>query len=137
MIDCLVIGDSIAVGVSMVRKECSSYAKSGWNSWSWNKDYLSSATTKSYETIVISLGANDHKGIKSEQELRKMREAIKGKRVFWIDPGKDRKPVPHGVIMTLAKEYGDVAIPRPAGNMSTDGVHPTGKGYKILAEQTK
>jgi len=58
-------------------------------------------------------------------------------RVFWIDPGKGRKPIPHEVMMTLAKEYGDVVLPRPADNMSADGVHPTGKGYKILAEQTK
>jgi len=137
MIDCMVIGDSIAVGVSMVRKECVSYSKGGWNSWAWNKDYLSQSTTKSYETIIISLGANDHKGVKTEQELRKMREAIKGKRVFWIDPGKDRKPIPHEAMTKIAKEYGDVVLPRPADNMSADGVHPTGKGYKILAEQTK
>jgi lysophospholipase L1-like esterase len=137
MIDCMIIGDSIAVGVSMVRKECVSYSKGGWNSWQWNKDYLSQSTTKPYETIIISLGANDHKGVKTEQELRKMREAIKGKRVFWIDPGKDRKPIPHEAMTKIAKEYGDVVLLRPAGNMSTDGIHPTGKGYKILAEQTK
>jgi hypothetical protein len=137
MIDCMVIGDSIAVGTAMYRKECANYSKGGWNSWQWNKDYLSSATTKSYETIIISLGANDHKGVKTEYELRKMREAIKGKRVFWIDPGKDRKPIPHEAMMQIAKEYGDVVLPRPADNMSSDGIHPTGKGYKILAEQTK
>jgi lysophospholipase L1-like esterase len=66
-----------------------------------------------------------------------MREAIKGKRVFWIDPGKDRKPIPHEAMTKIAKEYGDVVLLRPADNMSADGVHPTGKGYKILAEQTK
>jgi lysophospholipase L1-like esterase len=137
MIDCMIIGDSIAVGVSMVRKECVSYSKGGWNSWQWNKDYLSQSTTKPYETIIISLGANDHKGVKTEQELRKMREAIKGKRVFWIDPGKDRKPIPHEAMTKIAKEYGDVVLLRPVGNMSADGIHPTGKGYKILAEQTK
>jgi len=137
MLDCMIIGDSIAVGVSMARKECVSYSKGGWNSWQWNKDYLSLSTRKSYETIIISLGANDHKGVKTEQELRKMREAIKGKRVFWIDPGKDRKPIPHEAMTKIAKEYGDVVLLRPADNMSADGVHPTGKGYKILAEQTK
>jgi len=137
MIDCLIIGDSIAVGTAMKRPECVSYSKGGWNSWQWNKDYLSHSTTKSYDTIVISLGANDHKGVKTEQELKKMREAIKGKRVFWIDPGKDRKPIAHEAIMKIAGEYGDTVLSRPAGNMSSDGVHPTGKGYKILADQTK
>ena len=137
MVDCMVLGDSIAVGTHMARPECVSYSKGGWNSWQWNKDYLSHSTTKSYDTIIISLGANDHKGVKTEQELRKMREAIKGKRVFWIDPGKDRKPIAHEAIMKIAGEYGDTVLSRPAGNMSSDGVHPTGKGYKILADQTK
>lgn len=137
MIDCMVIGDSIAVGVSMVRKECVNYSKGGWNSWQWNKDYLSQATAKPYETIIISLGANDHKGVKTEFELRKMREAIKGKRVFWIDPGKDRKPIPHDAMMRIAAEYGDTVLPRPKAHMSNDGVHPTMKGYRELAEKTK
>lgn len=133
----MIIGDSIAVGVSMVRKECVSYSKGGWNSWQWNKDYLSQATTKSYETIIISLGANDHKGVKTEFELRKMREAIKGKRVFWISPGKERKPIPQNAIEVIAKEYGDIILARPMAHMSSDGVHPTMTGYKILAGETK
>ena len=137
MLECMIIGDSIAVGTAAARKECVSYAKGGWNSWQWNKDYLAQASAQSAKTVIISLGANDHKGVKTEQELRKMREAIKGNRVFWIDPGKDRKPIPHEAMTKIAKEYGDVILPRPAGNMSADGFHPTGKGYNILAEQTK
>ena len=137
MIDCMILGDSIAVGTATARPECVSYSRGGWNSWQWNKDYLSVATTKPYETIIISLGANDHRGVKTELELRKMREAIKGKRVFWIDPGKDRKPVPHDAIMRIAAEYGDTVLPRPKEHMSADGIHPTGKGYKEIAKATK
>lgn len=137
MIDCMIIGDSIAVGVSMARKECISYSKGGWNSWQWNKDYLHLAIQKPYETIIISLGANDHNGVKTENELRRMRVNINGKRVFWIDPGQDRKPTQHEAIMRIAKEYGDTVLPRPKDHMSKDGIHPTGKGYKILADQTR
>lgn len=137
MIDCMILGDSIAVGTATARPECVSYSRGGWNSWQWNKDYLSVATTKPYETIIISLGANDHRGVKTELELRRMREAIKGKRVFWIDPGKDRKPVPHDAIMRIAAEYGDTVLPRPKEHMSADGIHPTGKGYKEIAKATK
>jgi lysophospholipase L1-like esterase len=133
----MIIGDSIAVGVSMVRKECVHYAKSGWNSSAWNRDYLDKASNKVAETIIISLGANDHAGIKSEQELRKMREAIKGKRVFWISPGMERKPVAQTAVEKVAKEYGDVVLARPKNHMSSDGVHPTMTGYKELANQTK
>ena len=137
MLDCMIIGDSIAVGTAMARKECVSYAKGGWNSWQWNKDYLDKASSQSAQTVIISLGANDHAGVKTERELRKMREAIKGKRVFWIDPGQDRKPVPHAAIVRIAAEYGDTILPRPKDHMSTDGIHPTGRGYRILAEKTK
>jgi len=133
----MVIGDSIAVGTAMYRPECVSYSRGGWNSWQWNRDYINIASSRSYETIIISLGANDHAGVKTEQELRKMREAIKGKKVFWIDPGKDRKPVPHDAIIRIAKEYGDTVLPRPKDHMSADGIHPTGRGYKILGEQAK
>ena len=137
MIDCMIIGDSIAVGVSMARKECVSYSKGGWNSWQWNKDYLTKASAEPVKTIIISLGANDHKGVKTEAELRKMRQAIKGARVFWISPGMERKPVPQEAIERIAKEYGDTVLPRPKEHMSADGIHPTGRGYKLLAEQTK
>jgi lysophospholipase L1-like esterase len=137
MLECLILGDSIAVGTHMARPECVAYAKGGWNSWQWNKDYLSKASSQPAKTVIISLGANDHKGVKTEAELRKMREAVKGDRVFWIDPGQDRKPVPHDAIVRIAKEYGDTIILRPKNLMSADGVHPTGKGYKAIAEQTR
>jgi lysophospholipase L1-like esterase len=137
MIDCLIIGDSIAVGTSMARPECVSYSKGGWNSWQWNKDYLAKASAEPARTVIISLGANDHQGVKTEKELRKMREAIKGDRVFWISPGAERKPVPQDAIERIAREYGDAVLPRPEKHMSPDGIHPTGRGYKVLAESTK
>jgi hypothetical protein len=137
MLECLVIGDSIAVGVSQARPECVSYAKIGINSSLWNRDYLPQAVDKNYETVVISLGANDHKGIPTENELRRMRVNVSGKRVFWIDPGKSRKPVAHDAIMRIAGQYGDTVIARPQDQMSADGIHPTGQGYKTLANQTR
>jgi len=133
----MIVGDSIAVGVSMARPECVSYSKGGWNSWQWNKDYLPVASSKPAKTLIISLGANDHKGIKTEQELRKMRAAVKADRVFWISPGLERKPTQQKAIELIAKEYGDTVLDRPMKHMSADGVHPTGRGYKELAEKTK
>jgi lysophospholipase L1-like esterase len=137
MIDCMIVGDSIAVGTSYARPECVSYAKGGWNSWQWNKDYLSKASEKPAKTLIISLGANDHKGVKTEAELRKMRSTVKADRVFWISLGKDRKQEQMAVVTKIAAEYGDTIIPRPEANMSPDKIHPTGKGYKIIGEATK
>lgn len=137
MFECMIIGDSIAVGTAMARPECVSYSRGGWNSWQWNRDYLSVASSRPAKTVIISLGANDHQGVKTEQELRKMRSAIKADRVFWIDPGQQRKPVPYDAMVRIAKEYGDTIIPRPKDHMSADGIHPTGRGYKIIGEQTR
>ena len=137
MIDCMVIGDSIAVGTAMYRPECVSYSRGGWNSWQWNRDYLTMASSKPMKTVIVSLGANDHTGIRSEHELRKMRSAITAEKVFWISPGMDRKPKQQQAVEKIAQEYSDIVLPRPVAHMSADGIHPTGRGYKILAEQTK
>ena len=136
MTDCMVIGDSIAVGVAMYRPDCISYSRGGWNSWQWNRDYLGIASGKTVRTIIISLGANDHSGVKSETELRKMRVALQATRVYWISPGA-RKPVQLATIERIAAEYGDIVLPRPEAQMSSDGIHPTGAGYKTLARQAR
>ncbi len=137
MIDCMILGDSIAVGTAMYRPECVSYSRGGWNSWQWNRDYLSVSASRPVRTVIISLGANDHAGVKTEAELRKMRAAIQGQRVFWIDPGAERKPAPHAAIVKIAQEYGDTVLPRPRDHMSSDGIHPTGRGYRIIGDQTR
>jgi lysophospholipase L1-like esterase len=136
MIECLIIGDSIAVGVASARPECVTYSRVGWTSQRWVRDYLSQVENKPAEIVVISLGANDHSGVKTEEELRKIRSAIKALHVFWISPGVERKPIPQAAIERIAQEYGDTVLPRPS-SMSPDGVHPTGRGYKELADRTK
>lgn len=137
MAECMIIGDSIAVGTAMYRPDCVSYSRGGWNSWQWNRDYLYSATARPYKTVIVSLGANDHKGVKTEAELRKLRAEIKADRVYWISPGLALKPVPQLAIERIAAEYGDVVLPRPEAHMSKDGIHPTGTGYKILGGQAQ
>jgi lysophospholipase L1-like esterase len=139
MIDCMIIGDSIAVGTHMQRPECVSYAKSGWNTWQWNRDYLNNDLTAS--TVIISLGSNDHKGVKTRHELETMRAKVKGNRVFWILPAGNSKAsgVPiediQAIVKDIAAKNGDVVL--PITSLSGDGVHPTSRGYKNIAEGTR
>lgn len=135
MLECLILGDSIAVGVSQARPECVAYAKSGINSWNWNNAHITK--NLSGKTVIISLGANDHKGIKTKEELNTLRQLIVADKVFWISPGMERKPVAQTAIEEIAKKYGDTVLARPKDQMSADGIHPTGKGYKTLANQTR
>lgn len=141
MIDCVVIGDSIAVGTHIQRPECVAYAKGGWNSWQWNNAFLTKAIVHPYKTVIISLGSNDHKFIRTRRELETMRELIKGDRVFWILPagnlpasGVDIVDI-QNIIKDIARQYNDVVL--PIAFVSKDGIHPSGRGYKDLAEKTK
>ena len=132
MIDCLVLGDSIAVGTHQFRPECVAYAKGGWNTWQWSRDYLKNDLTA--KTVIISLGSNDHKGIKTKAELQRIREKVgTSARVFWILPAI--KPDIQEIVKQMAREYGDTVL--PITRLQKDGVHPSWAGYKQLAKETK
>ena len=134
MLECLILGDSIAVGIHQAGPECVAYAKVGWNTQQWNRDYLKNDLTA--KSVIISLGSNDHKGVRTKAEFQRIREKVGTQaRVFWILPAI--KPEIQALVQQMATEYGDTVISRPQGHMSADGVHPTGRGYKILGEQTR
>jgi hypothetical protein len=143
MIDCLIIGDSIAVGTKMYRPDCVAVAKGGINSWQWRRQNLDGdqGALPTAETLIISLGSNDHKYIKTKEELSKIRLAVSAKRVFWILPAGNLKAggVDIADIQKIVKEialgFGDTVL--PIASLQTDGIHPSGQGYKKLAEQTK
>ena len=139
MIECLILGDSIAVGTHMARPECVAYAKGGWNTWQWNRDYLKNDLTA--KTVIISLGSNDHKGIRTKAELQRIREKVGIAKVFWILPHGN---LPAGgvpieqiqqIVKDIAQVYGDIVL--PITRVSKDNIHPSWAGYKQLAEKTK
>ena len=140
MLDCLIVGDSIAVGVANVRTECVSYSTGGINSKQWvNKNI--GKTPLIAKNVIISLGSNDHKYVKTLEELRTIRELTKAERVYWILPAgnhpKSNVKIEDIQVMVkqVAKENGDVVL--PITRLQTDGIHPSWAGYKELAEQTK
>lgn len=132
MIDCLILGDSIAVGTHQFRPECIAYAKGGWNTSQWNRDYLKNDL--SAKSVIISLGSNDHAGVRTKAELQRMREKVgTSARVFWIVPAI--KPNIQEFVKQVAEEYGDTLI--PITRLQPDKVHPSWAGYKEIAEKTK
>ncbi len=134
MLECLIVGDSIAVGVSQVRPECQHIVKSGINSRDWTSKHLHKL--KPTRTLIISLGANDL-GINTEGHVRSLRTNAQADRVFWLLPSQRLKPRQVEAVRLVAAEFGDTVIPRPESNISADGVHPTYRGYKILGDQTR
>ncbi len=137
MIDCLVLGDSLAVGVGQIRKECVTYAVSGINSYDYVNRHVMYTNTyhKEAKTVIISLGSNDYKSIKTYAELDTLRQLVKADRVYWILPAiKDNK---REAVQKVAERYKDIVIDSRKHEISSDGVHPTYKGYKSIAKETR
>ena len=132
MLECLIMGDSIAVGTAQVRQECVSYSKGGINSYQWLNTNVGKSPYVA-KTVIISLGSNDHKYVKTETELRNIRELTKADRVYWILPAI--KPNIQDIVKKVAAENGDVVL--PITRLQQDGVHPSWAGYKELANKTK
>jgi len=132
MLECLIVGDSIAVGTATARPECVAYAKGGINSYQWlNKNI--DKTPLIAKTVIISLGSNDHKYVKTESELQAIRELTKADRVYWILPAI--KPDIQEIVRKVAAKNGDTVL--PITRLQKDGVHPSWAGYKELGEKTR
>lgn len=127
MIDCLILGDSIAVGTQQFAPQCQLIGKGGINSWQFNKMY-----TQQFEgvNIVISMGSNDHSGVKTQNELESLRARVTAKgRVYWILPAI--KPPIQEIVRNIAAKNNDTVL--PITKLQADGVHPSWAGYKELA----
>jgi lysophospholipase L1-like esterase len=136
MLECLIIGDSLAVGVGQVRTECVTYAKSGINSYDYvNRHILHTNGNTQAKHVIISLGSNDTKKIDTFEELDTLRQLVKADRVYWIVPAikEDKRKA----VWAVANKYHDHVIESRNHDLSPDKVHPTYKGYVSIANQTK
>jgi len=131
MLDCFIVGDSIAVGTHMFKKECAVMAKGGWNTWQWNQKY--GREELKARTVIISLGTNDHKGVKTELELRAVRANAKADRVYWILPAI--KPDIQEIVKKIAQDNGDVVL--PITSLQPDKIHPSWAGYKQIVKDAE
>jgi lysophospholipase L1-like esterase len=132
MLDCLIVGDSIAVGTHQFKPECAVYAKGGINSKQWVDKNIQNMPLQA-KTVIISLGSNDHKYIKTESELQTVRQLTKADRVYWILPAI--KPDIQEIVKKVAAQYGDTVL--PITSLQPDKIHPSWAGYKEIAKETK
>ena len=136
MIDCLIMGDSIAVGTEQFKPLCYAYAKGGINSKQFNQQYVKGRKNDfGSEVVIISLGSNDHPGIKTYNELYKLRERVKAERVYWILPNSDTFPKQAEDVKLVALSFGDFTI-KPT-RYQNDHVHPSWAGYKQIAKEAE
>lgn len=139
MLECLILGDSIAVGLNAIRTECSAFAKGGINTYQWNNRYVTKDLAA--KTVIISLGSNDHKYVKTKRELETMRMLVKADRVYWVLPHGNLRASAVDIaqvqndIRLIASAYGDTVL--PILHVTADNIHPSTRGYKDLAEKTR
>jgi lysophospholipase L1-like esterase len=131
MLDCLILGDSIAVGVAQHRPECQVIAKVGITSKTWvNKNITKDLSA---DTVIISLGSNDYKKINTLKELFTVRQVVSARHVYWIVPAIN--PEIQEMVEIVADKFEDKVI--HIKKVSSDKVHPTATEYKRMAEVTK
>jgi hypothetical protein len=88
------------------------------------------------QPVVLSSGASNAPGDMTNIEAQL--DALKnggasGITLLGVGPGVESKaPGTNAKLEALAQKYGAQFVPLPAGQMSGDGVHPTGAGYKTL-----
>ena len=124
MIDCLVLGDSIALGFGQVRPDCTSISVSSitTNNWLLTK----SSQIQPANTTIISLGTNDWNFETLEPDLERVRSTLSG-RIFWILPSATLRPQQRAIVEKVAKSHGDLVL-NPPKSLEADGIHPTYTG---------
>lgn len=127
MVPCLILGDSLAVGIGQYRPECRVVAQTGITSGRYVQTLLA---PQSGASAVISLGVNDAPDMNTRENLRRVRLSVHAARVFWLLPGI--KPDVRAAVRAVAVEFDDFLVDTrfEAGG---DHLHPAGAGYKFLA----
>jgi hypothetical protein len=125
MIECLIIGDSIAVGVGSVSPQCETIAKVGINSKNFVVSYKYIPSAK---TTVISLGSNDGNADFSKY-LINLRSKVSGK-VVWILSANNANA--RAIALKIARQNGDSVV-YLSQFKSADGIHP--KSYSSVASK--
>ena len=117
MMDCVVVGDSIGVGISGFTP-CALAAQVGRTS----RDQAARVQEISFDKVIISLGSNDIGDPHLADHLRKLRAKITARQVTWILPYSWE---PASVVKRVAFEWHDGWIALNGNFATKDGVHPS------------
>lgn len=125
--DCLVIGDSLAVGLAAALKaqgrKCDVVAAVGLTAW----QVAMRAPMRRYATAFVSAGSNNPKNPHLEDDLRTLRSYVRSPKLVWIMP-YDRTAA--RAVSANAGETGGLVVDA-AWWPTADGIHPM--DYRAMA----
>lgn len=130
VVDCLVVGDSIAYGIGEFSTQCAAIAKSGITSGNWLASYGSSILPA--RSVVISLGTNDKPSAETYRNLVELRRRIRANRVSWVLPSAEKRPEARWYVTQVASAFRDTILNVPAAYLASDKIHLTGTGYRLF-----
>lgn len=127
MPSCLIIGDSIALGLAsalafMNSGDCDVRARVGASS----RTVASLLEAREYEVAIISAGSNDTANRDLISDLQRLRQRMRARRVTWIYP---RAVTPAWAVHDVASRFNDRTVSMQK-LISRDGVHPA--NYQAL-----
>ena len=130
MIDCAVVGDSLAVGVAVHVPQCARLARVGINTADFARVYRIPSATQ----VLISLGSNDRSVSESQlrEQLSNIRSTVTHGTVTWLISANVAQA--RRAVQVLAAHWGDRVIDAQPW-VGADRVHPHHRGYGIIADQ--
>ena len=140
MLECMILGDSIAVGVATAttkyHRACEIRAHGGDNSSQIQVNFARGLQGDAkYKNTIISMGTNDGESEKRTLHYANLvRERIQGQ-VWWVLPSQAKRPVARAAIIGVAKIWGDQVIDIEPRQLSPDGIHATPRGYIEIADK--
>lgn len=131
MFECLIIGDSIAVGTAAavnprIRTACEVQAR---ESITVEKVLAWPRSGKIYHAIIVAIGSNNAPGPGLQDAIEQLRARLKGLRVIWVLPYA--RPQAYA-IRSVAVRHSDEALDL-LQFPSTDRVHPS--DYRDVARR--
>jgi lysophospholipase L1-like esterase len=126
MIECVIMGDSIAQGVARFRPTCAQITQQGVNSLTFNNSLIQSVNAR---YVLISLGSNDVGTPDLPRHLAAIRSRIQSREVTWLLSVNN--PQAAAQVQQIARAHGDRVV-HVRAVVGPDGVHPSTSGYHRL-----
>lgn len=126
MMDCMILGDSIAQGVAATRPQCAQITQRGITTPEFSRVLIQQVHARH---VLISVGSNDWGVGDMHRHLTQIRSRIQSGEVTWLLSANNAQAAQQ--VQQVARTHGDRVI-QVSLVVGSDGVHPSPAGYHRL-----